>query len=54
MLDGVSQKLVKCCQPSCSSSELTEVAGRQLCDPEADVRASELEWPFWVDSSLSV
>jgi len=25
----------------------------QLCDPEADVRISELEWPLWVDSSPS-
>jgi hypothetical protein len=23
-----------------------------LCDPEADVRALDHEWPIWVDSGL--
>jgi hypothetical protein len=32
---------------------MIEAIGRPLCDPIADVRASELEWPFWVDSSRS-
>jgi hypothetical protein len=29
---------------------LIAAIGRLLCDPIADVRASKLEWPFWVDS----
>jgi hypothetical protein len=33
---------------------LIAAIGRLLCDPIADGRASELEWPFWVDSGHSV
>jgi hypothetical protein len=36
-----------------SAAELTAAIGRPLCDPIADVRDSELEWPLWVDSSRS-
>jgi hypothetical protein len=34
-----------------STAQLIAAIGRLLCDPIADVRDSELEWPFWVDSS---
>jgi hypothetical protein len=37
-----------------STAQLIEAIGRLLCDPEADVRDSGLEWLIWVDSSLSV
>jgi hypothetical protein len=33
---------------------LIAAIGRLLCDPIADGRASELEWPFWVGFGHSV
>ena len=36
-----------------STAQMIEAIGRGLCDPKADLRISELEWPFWVDSSPS-